>query len=462
MYSITSIREHHFYVATAKHLFLHTEKGIVFVSDPIRLEDAEKLDMKPLLLYGLTVPGTQIEWLTFSLLDTPRSLLDVLLDGWKNAHGLRGYPDKLKINRHITKACPHLQTSLDLIGVISLEVADGKDKKFSASLRVAQQRALEIGWSTRKGGIKDLKSLNDYALNNHIERIKHREWSCVNRVVNEQATEWMQLPFNATNAALDYAKQDWVAGAWLSSWEANLPLNQKSHFWLDEKWSCCYWLISGADDDSEDVDDTNYEEEWDRCCAIKAKIMVDCWPNTPGDIATAIGITAKQLLWFINGKESLPANERDDLSELLGIEPSTDYIDYDVIGPCVLIAESPKKCESAYDELSNGGDIEYSVEVLPENGTPDPSWRYVVFAAYRSSPNILMFQRGSKTTDHLGNKILMNYQGERTVPAVVYRDVVSTCAKCCTDPLLNRKLTTEFGARHEQYFKELGAKFRGW
>jgi len=61
-------REHHFYVAIAKHVFLHTEKGIVFVGDPIRLKDAEKFNLKPLLLYGLTVPGTQIEWYTFSLL----------------------------------------------------------------------------------------------------------------------------------------------------------------------------------------------------------------------------------------------------------------------------------------------------------------------------------------------------------------------------------------------------------
>jgi hypothetical protein len=42
-------REHHFYVAIAKHVFLHTEKGIVFVSEPIRLKDAEKLNLKPLL-----------------------------------------------------------------------------------------------------------------------------------------------------------------------------------------------------------------------------------------------------------------------------------------------------------------------------------------------------------------------------------------------------------------------------
>ena len=453
-------REQHFYVAIAKHVFLHTEKGIVFVSDPILLKDAGKFNLKPLLLYGLTVPGTQIEWYTFSLFDEPRSLFSVLLEGWEKASGLRGYPDNLKINRHIANACPHLQSSLGNIGAISLVVADGKDKQFSASLRVAQQGGLELGWRNRDGHvINDVKELNVYALNVHNEHINRRIWEMHSaKSVKERASEWVGLPVNASSAVLDFSKLDWVGGSWLSSWESNVPQNQKMHFRRNEINTGCYWLESGED---ENMDDTTVDD-WDRCCALKAKILVDCWPNKPGDIANAIGITVKQLLWFLNSQTALSDTERDDLSELLGIEQSTYFVDYDIIGPCVLIADGPKKCSAAYDELSNGGDINYSVEVLPENGTPDPSWRYVVFAAYCQLPNIFMFQRGSKTTDQLGNKLLMNYQGERKVPAAIYRDVVSTCAQCCTDPLLNRKLMIEFGKRHEQYFGEMGTEFHTW
>jgi hypothetical protein len=453
-------REHHFYVAIAKHVFLHAEKGIVFVSDPIRLKDAEKFDLKPLVLYGLTVPGTQIEWCTFSLSDKPRSLFSVLLEGWEKASGLRGYPDTLKINRHIANACPHLQSSLDHIGGISLAVADGKDKQFSASLRVAQQRGLELGWHNRDGHvINDVKELNDHALNVHNEHINGRRWERIgNNSVKERASEWMGLPFNASNAVSDFSKLDWVGGSWLSSWELNIPQNQKLHFWRHEINPGCYWLLSGEDENIDYITD----EDWDRRCALKAKILIDCWPNKPGDIANAIGITAKQLLWFLNGQAALSETERDDLSELLGIEASTDFVDYDVIGPCALITEGPKKCSNAYDELSNGGDIEYSVEVLPEKRTPDPSWRYVVFSAYGRLPNIFMFRRGSKTTDQLGEKLLMNYQGERKVPAAIYRDVVSTCAQCSTDPLLNRKLMTAFGERHKQYFREMGMDYHTW
>ncbi len=452
------VREHHFYISSAKHIFLHVEKGIVFAGDAIRLNDAEKLGLKPLILYGLTVPGTQIEWITFSTLDNPRSLLGVLLEGWNTASGLRGYPDKLKINRHIAKACPNLKSSLADIGGISLEVADGKDKTFSASLRVAQHRVLEYGWRNRNGQtIRNIEQLNKHALDVHQEHINSRRWEWgPNNLVKERASKWIELPVNQSNVVLGFSKLDWTVGNWFSSWETNVPNNQKMRYWRDDQTSGCYWLVSGDNYDNEDADNINYDEEWDRRCAIKAKILIDCWPNPITDIATAIGTTAKQLQWFLSGQTELPNIQRDDLSEILGIEPSSEFVDYDVIGPCVLIAESPKKCETAYDELSNGGDLEYSFEVLPENGRPDPSWRYVVFAAFGSNPSILMFQRGSKTTDHLGDKLLINYQGERKVTANVYRDVVATCAECCTDPVLNRKLTNEFGKRHKHYFEKIG------
>jgi len=250
-------REHHFYVAIAKHVFLHTEKGIVFVSDPIRLKDAEKFALKPLILYGLTVPGTQIDWYTFSLFDEPRSLLGILLEGWKEASGLRGVPDTLKINRHIANACPNLQSSLGQIGGISLVVADGKDKQFSASLRVAQQRGLELGWRNPGGHvINDVNELNDHALNIHNEHINGRRWEWVgNNSVKERASEWMGLPINTSNAVLEFSTLDWVGGAWLSSWETNVPHHQTMHFWRHETKPGSYWLVSGEDESMDDITD---------------------------------------------------------------------------------------------------------------------------------------------------------------------------------------------------------------
>lgn len=451
-----AIREHHFYVAIAKHVFMHVDKGVVFVRDSIRLKDAEKLGLKPLILYGIAVPGTQIGWQAFSFFDNPKSIASVLLDGWKNASGLRGCPDKLIVNRYVFDACPSLKSSLASIGDISLEVANGKDKRLSSSLRVAQYRVLELGWDHRGGcDIKDVNALTDYALSKHNKEMDERLWGLCggDKEVKKRTNQWLDLPFNPPNTVLVDAKPDWTGGEWLSSWEAKVPSNQKTYFWRDDERLGCYWLLIGEEEvGGNDIAD----DDWNYCCAETAKKIIDCWPNTQSDVASAIGIKAKELNWFLNGQFVLPETKRGGLSDLIGIEARADWVSYDAIGPCVLIAKSPIRCGNAYEELSGGGDIDYSIEVLPDNGMPDPSWRYVVFAAHGRQANIMMFQRGSKASDQLGENLLINYQGYRIIPASIYRDVVSTCAKCCSGTVLNRKLSGEFNERNREYFEELG------
>ena len=134
----SSPRVHHFYVAIAKFLFHHSEHGIVSVRDPIKLKAAERYGLSPLILYGLTVAGLPIRWVTLSSVDQPRALGEVLLEAWRNAKGLRGRPDILRVNRYLATACPELVQNMAKIGV-RVEVADAKDKSLPASLRAAQE-----------------------------------------------------------------------------------------------------------------------------------------------------------------------------------------------------------------------------------------------------------------------------------------------------------------------------------
>jgi hypothetical protein len=77
--ALSSPREHHFYVAIAKFLLHHPEHGIVSVRDPIKIKDAEQYGFSPSILYGLTVAGLPIRWMTFTPVDQPRAFLDDLL-----------------------------------------------------------------------------------------------------------------------------------------------------------------------------------------------------------------------------------------------------------------------------------------------------------------------------------------------------------------------------------------------
>ncbi|WOA31644.1 hypothetical protein [Alloalcanivorax xenomutans] len=172
--AMLSPREHHFYVAIAKFLFHHPEHGIVSVRDPIKIKDANRYGLSPLILYGITVSGLPIRWMTFTPVDQPRAFQDVLLDAWRNAEGLRGCPDTLRVNRHIATASPRLVEDMAKIGV-QVEVADAKEKSLPASLRSAQDSSR---WLLRKHNGKDrspagsIQALCRYAQDEHDFRVR--------------------------------------------------------------------------------------------------------------------------------------------------------------------------------------------------------------------------------------------------------------------------------------------------
>jgi len=426
--SSISHREHHFYVALAKHVFIHEYRGIVFVRDTIKIDDASKFGLRPLIIYGLTVPGTQIKWYTFSEVDRPRSFLSVLQEAWNNASGLRGYPDILKISRHVAKACPELSDILHKHG-ISVVVAEAKDKYLPASLKVAQQDGLTLGWyiDKKEHALASVEDLNTHAMNCHNRHVKNKSLHWIgDKTIKERAVQWLSL----TNRPIDLSisgSMDWTPGKWLSSWESNVPHCDQRFFYEDKG---AVWLLTGEEDSDEDFGGEAIE---------KAKLLVDCWPNGPVVVAKAIGITVKELQWFLTNRAELPKAEKNRLFDLLGIICNEDGNGYEADGPYLLIAEGPKKISAVYDEISHGGDIEFSFEVLPEKGSADPSWRYLLFSAYGSLFNIIMIPRGSKVSEMVGDDLFINYQGEKMVPAARYRDIVAVCARACSDPRLNRQ-----------------------
>ncbi|CAH1696077.1 hypothetical protein CHELA1G11_30141 [Hyphomicrobiales bacterium] len=135
------VREHHLVVATAKHVFLHREYGVVFVREAASREDLATYDLTPLLLYGLSVPGTSLRWVILTPVDNPASIVSVLGKAWTQADGLRGRPDVLKVSRHLAASAVDLPETLAATDV-RLVVAEGSDKAFSASVRRCQEDAM--------------------------------------------------------------------------------------------------------------------------------------------------------------------------------------------------------------------------------------------------------------------------------------------------------------------------------
>ena len=441
-------REHHFYVAIAKFLFHHPDHGIVSVRDPIKIKDAEQYGLSPLILYGLTVAGLPIRWMTFTPVDQPRPFRDVLLEAWRNAEGLRGRPDILRINRHLATASPELVEKMAKIGV-QVEVADAREKSLPASLRSAQDSSR---WLLRKHDGNDrslagaIQALCRYAQIDHDFHVRDGHRGVNSREVKDRIQQWLTLPAQVPVPTVA-GGLDWEPGPWLSSWETSLPPDQPRYFNHDG-FDGCTWLLTGekAPEDIVEDDDFWADSDYDNAAKI-AKNLVACWPNPPAEIARCAGITLRELQWFTSGKASLDRHARFDLEALLGIEYDESMGRYVEAGPYVLVAHKPLALKEVYEGISGGGDA-CPCEIVPRQGAADPSWRYVLINTYGETPSIVMAPRGAKITERLPD-LLMNYDGIRAVAPEFYRDVVSTCARACREPAANIREMKDFVKRYE-------------
>lgn len=444
------LREHHFYVSAAKFVFLHPRHGIVSVRDPIKLTDAPKYDLRPLILYGLTVAGLPIRWMTFTPLDEPRPFRQILLQAWSEAEGLRGRPDILRVNRHIASSSANLQSDLRRIGV-ELVITNSTEKSHPASLRSAQDASRWVPDGPDSSNQPDLDPIDRLSMGaaaRHKFQAQASAHVSESRTIRENICRWLAFPIQDAGSLPCY-DPDWHPGAWLSSWQSSLPPDQPRHFNYDDP-KGRVWLLSGKshhqeyDDDDEITSDTNFDN-----AAEIASDLISCWPNPPAEISASVGITLKELQWFITGKADLSHNSRAQLEELLGIVYEERSGCFTAFGPCVLIARKPQAFERAYTELSGGGDACPS-EIIPSSGSADPSWRYFMVNALGAPPSIVMVSRGDKILDRIDD-LMLNFSGTVSVPRPVYQDVVSVCAKACRAPEENVRSMMDFAKRYQNW-----------
>lgn len=443
-------REHHFYVSIAKFLFHHPQHGIVAAHDPIKLADAKQRGLSPLMLYGITVAGLPIRWLTFSPADQRKSLREVLLTAWRGAEGLRGMPDVLRVNRYVVEADPILADDLARVGV-HLEVADAKDKIVPASLRSAHDASR---WLSRWHDPVDLslaasvEALCLDAQEDHNRSSRYGPRGLGNRKLEEGIAQWLDLPMRKPSSIF-LEQVEWEAGPWLSSWETSLPPDQPRYFHHDGM-NRRTWLLRGeapsADADDDEGEFVAYEEH-DNTPEI-ARNLIACWPNPAKDIATAAGITLRRLQWFTSERATLDQPTHSCLRRVLGIKYDERMGGYMPAGPYVLILRKAQAIEAIYLEISGGGDA-CPCELVPAQGLADPSWRYMLINAHSTPPTIVMAPRGEALTERLPD-LMMNYEGIRQVSQAFYRDVVATCARACRTPQANVREMTEFAGRYEQ------------
>lgn len=442
------MREHFFYVAVARFVFQHPEHGVVSVRDPIRLTDAERHGLSPLLIYGLSVAGLPIRWMTFSTLSEPKAIQAVLQEAWSQAEGLRGPPDALRINRHVASACPDLASNLARIGV-RLTITDTTDKVHPAALRSAQDAAR---WLRDAGteGLADHDPILAFcqdAARDHRYDTEGGPQATASREMRQRIEQWLALPVRKAGS-LPIDSMDWTPGPWLSPQQASVPPEHPRYLHSDG-FGGRVWLLDGREHAADRIEADNVSSDYslDEVAEL-ARNLVACWPNAPAEIAAEVGITLRQLQWFMTGRADLDHGARHRFEALLGIgiEEHSGY--FTAFGPYVLIARKPQALEAVYTEISHGGDAN-PWELVPSTGESDPSWRYILINTCGAPPSIVMVPRGDRIADRLDDLIL-NFAGSLPVDRSLYQEVLSTCARACQTPSSNIAFMKEFAQRYEQ------------
>ena len=213
-----TVREQHFYVAIAKHLYLDAGHGLVSVREAVPVAQAAEHGLEPLVLYGLTAAGLPVRWMCFSRLDMPLDLGEVLASGWAQARSLGGVPDVLKVSRGLAAACPGLEQGLRSVGV-RLVVADTREKSLPASMRAAQVEARNL--VDFRGPVASIEGLSRRVAEACSEGASDWRINCERIAVREPMRQLRDEPFRDLATKIG-CRLNWEQGAWLRSWEASL------------------------------------------------------------------------------------------------------------------------------------------------------------------------------------------------------------------------------------------------
>lgn len=456
------LRTHYFSMAISKHVFIHRRYGVVFVDDAMQCNEARSYGLSPLLLYALAIPNTSIRLMKFTHLDRPAGIYDTLRAMWANEESsFRGCPEALVVGRSLAEASPELGFRLAHDG-IQLVVAGQQVKTSAALLRSAQEKAKEL--SSPRGEKAGLNNIDD--LNNAAEAVASYKSSfpISNLIYRANMELWSLLPYRSLPSATGREGVDWSSGPWLNSWETNLPPTSLPRYFHKSDYDNTVWLLfnrgEGVPGDAVQpgAPPSSYEaRSVDEYITINlAKDLLACWPNTMRQIAQSIGTTVQRLNWFLRDKATLDRRMISTLRNILGIEICHETGEYEAAGPCTLIAKDVSAACNLYDEMSHGGDLEFSFEAVPESGLPDASWRYVVFQSWGGYANIMMFERGSKASARLDDNYFINFQGIRTLPSKIYRDVVNTAARASMMPDSNRTEMLAFVRRQSLALSQAG------
>lgn len=423
---------HQLSIQLSKTLFI-TESGlVVHLLENTLISEAIEAKLKPLLIYSINIEGMSCRFVQFSSIDKPLSLVSFLNLAWSEINK-EGMPQVLKVSKILMDQFPWLTDFTNQLN-IELVIADGKDRSFTANQAAAQGIAKDFHYSNSpRDNDHNISSLPVVAEMNKPRYFQdgwlYGNFGLVSSMEAKAISDYKQLDKSYISSNIRF-NPDWNSFPSENDWllHGQKGIAPRSLLTIKNDIARSVGEISYEEfSDSEEYDGNNILEGNDL-----VKKLLNCWPQSKSSVAKGIDVTLKDLEWYLAGKKGLDEPSFYSLCDYIdmGAHHEFQYEDgsplYVLSGNYLLQAGNKlTHIDNIFYELTNGGDCTYKVELLPDNGRPDPSFRFLLFGRHLDF-NIIVFNRSSPAVSFIDVKKHHSNSGAESVviPTKMYSDIL--------------------------------------
>lgn len=411
----------YFNVAFAKDVGLHTAGGVTsFESDRI---SRERAGLKPLLVYSVVAPCYSV--MARMLVDaaTPIPISQFLSRAWSSAYQLR-IPQRLEAEAALLASDQGFVNWAQSQGAACSPAASVKSLR--AFARSAQNLQLAITWPSYADGkpappleIAN-KSLLDYdtfsvsissGFRKSMDHLTFKAW-----VAREQRVFQGSWTADDWNPACIVEKQKAIPKPYLA------------------------------------VLRTTEEDESDESPYIPGlKELVAMWPGGRRAFFQGLQVTTADFDHWAAGGAQLPFGTLREVLDKAGTFYDDRRDDYVLGGGKLLVASTAKAVGCVYTELSHGGDLEFSFEVVSPPGEEIPM-RVLVFAPWCGEASLILFPKVDGAKSLLDRLDLINQTRARNAPKDVWETIkwIAQNYERFDEP---QSAVKEFSMRHDGWLR---------
>lgn len=401
-------------VSFAKEVGLNRRGGVAtFESDRISRESA---GLKPLLVYSIVAPCYSVMARMLVDATTPIPISQFLSQAWSSEYRL-AMPQRLETEAALLASDHGFVNWAQSQGVACSPAVSSKALR--AFARSAQNLQWAITWSALDNGDKPAPRLE---------------------MANQSLFNYDTFPITISSAfrkSMDHLTFD----AWIA--------RERRFFkgsWAADDWNPACMVENPKTVPKPHLAVLRSNEEDGPLYIPGLKELVTMWPGGRRAFFQDLHGTAGDFDHWVAGRAQLPI---DAIMEVLAkadafIDPR--HGEYVLGGGQLLVARTAKDVDCVYTQLSHGGDVEFSFEVVSPPGEEIPM-RVLVFASCGDQTNLILFPKIDGAASLLDALDLINQTRARQAPSDVW-ETIKWIAKHYEKFDNPQSVAKEFGIRH--------------